>query len=147
MTALDLRPLSLGEILDRTFSLYRRHFLLFFGISAIPNVLVLALSLGQVALTSPAPARGGLSGSAVAWVLVTIVVAVVAYLFSQGGTILAVSELYLGRATSIAESLRRVWDDIGSLFGVILLNGIVVTVATILLIIPGFYMGCRLMVC
>jgi len=36
MAAIDLRPLSLGEILDRTFSLYRNNFLLFFGITAIP---------------------------------------------------------------------------------------------------------------
>ena len=33
MAALDLRPLSLGELLDRTFFLYRRHFLLFVGIA------------------------------------------------------------------------------------------------------------------
>ena len=30
MATLDLRPLSLGEILDRTFTLYRSHFVLFF---------------------------------------------------------------------------------------------------------------------
>ncbi len=36
MAALDLRPLSLGELLDRTFFLYRRNFLLFVGIAAIP---------------------------------------------------------------------------------------------------------------
>ena len=32
MSTLDLRPLSIGELLDRTFSLYRRHFILFVGI-------------------------------------------------------------------------------------------------------------------
>ena len=42
-----LRPLSLGEILDRTFSLYRRHFLLFVGITAIPHLLILVLNLWQ----------------------------------------------------------------------------------------------------
>ena len=49
MSTLDLRPLSIGELLDRTFSLYRRNFLLFIGISAIPQLLVLALQLAQVA--------------------------------------------------------------------------------------------------
>ena len=48
MQQIDLRPLSLGEILDRTFSLYRRHFLLFLGIAAIPHLLTLALNLVQV---------------------------------------------------------------------------------------------------
>ncbi|MGB7283639.1 MAG: hypothetical protein WBE13_15335 [Candidatus Acidiferrum sp.] len=50
MSTLDLRPLSVGELLDRTFSLYRRHFLLFIGISAIPELLVLALQLVQLAV-------------------------------------------------------------------------------------------------
>src|SRR5260370_21458674 len=54
MSTLDLRPLSIGELLDRTFSLYRRNFLLFIGISAIPQLLVLAMRLAQTALM---PAR------------------------------------------------------------------------------------------
>ena len=32
MAMMDLRPLTIGEILDRTFNLYRRHFVLFLGI-------------------------------------------------------------------------------------------------------------------
>src|SRR5271163_2101998 len=46
MDAMELRPLSTGEILDRTFTLYRRNFLLFLGISAIPHVLVQIVKLG-----------------------------------------------------------------------------------------------------
>lgn len=51
LDAMELRPLSTGEILDRTFTLYRRNFLLFLGISAIPHVLVLVLNLVRVSLT------------------------------------------------------------------------------------------------
>src|ERR1700682_966901 len=50
MAELGLRPLSLGEILDRTFSLYRRHFLLFIGITGLPHLMILALNLVQVLL-------------------------------------------------------------------------------------------------
>lgn len=35
-----LRPLSTGEILDRTLALYRRHFWLFVGIGAVPGALL-----------------------------------------------------------------------------------------------------------
>ena len=149
MPALDLRPLTLGEILDRTFSLYRRHFLLFFGISAIPQVFVLAVNLGAilVGFITPGQTQSPAIGMFVMVTLVTIVVTLIAYLFSQGGSVFAVSELYLGRATSIAESLRRVWDDIGFLFGVIVLNGLVIGFATLLLVIPGIYLTCRLLVC
>ena len=51
MTALDLRPLSLGELLDRTFFLYRWNFFLFTGIAAIPYSLLFAASLGSILFT------------------------------------------------------------------------------------------------
>ena len=147
MTGLDLRPLSLGDILDRTFSLYRRHFLLFMGISGIPQVLVLALNLSQTALQAGIP-RAQLDLSlTVAFLILYIPITLVAYLFSQGGAIFAVSDLYLGRTITIAESLRRVWDELGSLLGVLILNGIVVVAGFICLIIPGIYLACRLLVC
>jgi len=38
-----LRPMTLGEILDRTFEIYRKRFLLFVGIAAPPSVVMLAL--------------------------------------------------------------------------------------------------------
>ncbi len=36
METVDLRPLSLGELLDRTFTFIKQHFWLFVGIMAIP---------------------------------------------------------------------------------------------------------------
>jgi len=140
MTGLELRPLSLGEILDRTFTLYRRYFLLFLGISGIPQLLVLGFSLAQGAVAKSVVLN-------LVMLLLLLIVTVFAYLFSQGGTILAVSQLYLGRPTSIADSLRRVWSEIGPLFGVIALNGLAIGGALLLLVIPGIYVACRLLVC
>jgi hypothetical protein len=160
MADLDLRPLSLGEILDRTFSIYRKNFLLFAGITAFPQLLVLALGLAQTLfMTVPAAQRNvpaeqllaGPSGNLVAFGLigglVGVVVYLVAYLFAQGGTVFAVSELYLGRTTTIGASLGRMRGQLLSLFGVILLNGFAVGFAFILLIIPGIYVACRLLTC
>ena len=36
--------------------------------------------------------------------------------------------------------------DLGTLYGVAMLNGLVVFIGFILLVIPGFYLLCRLMV-
>jgi len=163
MSTLDLRPLSIGELLDRTFSLYRRNFLLFAGIAAIPHLLVLAVKLAQVAVmpvvgkvaTQPPAAElqaaiGTLApGNPIAFAafaLLGVVIYLVAILFSQGGTVFAVSELYLGRATSIGQSLSRAKSELGTLFGVLFLNGLVMILGLLLLIIPGFYMMCRLCV-
>jgi hypothetical protein len=46
-----LRPMSLGEILDRTAQLYRQHFLLFVGISAVYAGVLLVLSLIQIGIS------------------------------------------------------------------------------------------------
>jgi hypothetical protein len=78
---------------------------------------------------------------------VVVILSVVAYLLSQGGTILAVTDIYLGRATSIAHALRSVWGELGSLLGVLLLNALAIFGATLLLIVPGIYVFCRLLVC
>lgn len=154
MTGLDLRPLSLAEILDRTFLLYRRHFLLFTGISAIPHLLTLAVGLLQVFFVhSPTimgpDGRPQFRGFGLALIsgLAYGIVAMFVYLWSQGATIFAVTDLYLGRQTSISVSLRRVGGKLGTLLGVILLNGLATSAAALLLIVPGIYVACRLLVC
>jgi hypothetical protein len=160
MADLDLRPLSLGEILDRTFTLYRRHFLLFLGITAFPHLLILGLNLVQASLTTMPALPGkppvehfqggpstGLFAFGIFGVIIALIVYLIAYLFSQGGTVYAVSELYLGRTTTIGASLRRMWGQLGNLFLVSLLNGIAVGLSFILLIIPGIYVACRLITC
>jgi Membrane domain of glycerophosphoryl diester phosphodiesterase len=156
MPDLDLRPLSLGEILDRTFSLYRRNFVLFLGITALPHLLILGMNLAQTLLTK-APAIGtpplaakiptassGLMAFGIVGALVGIIVYLVVYLFSQGGTVYAVSELYLGRSTTIGASLGRMRGQVGNLLGVTMLSGLAMMGGFILLIIPGIYIACRL---
>ena len=164
MTQWELRPLSLGEILDRTFSLYRENFLLFVGIMAIPHLLTLGLNLVQVLLVRPtlnptavvvghapniqgASASGGFLAFGLIGLLVGVIISLVAYLFSQGGAIFAVSDLYLGRPTTIGASLQRMWGHLLNLFGVSLLNGLAILGATFFLIIPGIYVACRLITC
>jgi|SRR5579884_1438157 len=153
MTDLTLRPLTLGEILDRSFSLYRRNFALFVGIAGIPQVITLIFNVFNTAnrmvvgLSATQLGSTPTSGMGVVMALVYLVLVTTAYLFSQGGTILAVSDLYLGRPTSISESLKKVWDEFGFLFGVVWLNGIAILVAMLFLILPGIYLACRLFVC
>jgi hypothetical protein len=156
MSTLDLRPLSIGELLDRTFSLYRRNFLLFIGISAIPHLLVLGFQLTQLALTtSRVPIRPGVTpGFSTSGVLEVVALFAlgmliwgVAYLFSQGGTVFAVSELYLGRTTTIGQSLGRVRGELVSLFFVVLFYLLIIGFSFLFLIIPAIYMACRLCIC
>jgi hypothetical protein len=156
MAALDLRPLSLGELLDRTFFLYRRHFLLFLGIAAIPYslffVINLATALIPVFIRTAPPGgmqRAALVTAAVGgglFALVAILVGFVAFLFSVGATVFAVSEIYLGRQTTIRDSLRRVRGKAATIFGVLILSGLVLGAGFIALVIPGIYLMCRICV-
>src|SRR5260370_8689501 len=115
MANLDLRPLSLGEILDRTFSIYRRNFLLFLGITALPNLLVLALNLVQTMMTqipvvpTPSPVQqlqarpaSGLLAFGIVGLFVGLFVYLVAHLFAQVGPFYAFSDLYLRTQTPLS---------------------------------------------
>jgi hypothetical protein len=153
MAALDLRPLSLGEILDRSFSLYRENFLLFVGIVAIPNLLTLVYQLTQLALnktpaTVQSMARFGSNFTIAGGILLLVgfVVWIVVALYSHGATVYAVSDLYLGRSTTIAGSFKRMRGHGANLFAVIFLQLLAIFAGCILLIIPGIYVACRLSV-
>jgi hypothetical protein len=156
MATLDLRPLSLGELLDRTFFLYRRHFLLFVGIAAIPYAFFFVINLAtalvpvfaQTAASRRIPTAGlaavGIGGGLFA--LIAVVAGAVAFLFSVGATVYAVSEIYTGRQTSIRECLLRVRGKTGTIFGVLFLSGLIMVGGFIALIIPGIYLMCRICV-
>ena len=159
MAELGLRPLSLGEILDRTFTLYRNNFVLFVGIGVIPQLLVLAINMCPF-FFAPAPAVPGRAGTvpitkfpsgdaialAVIAGVVTFAIVFMINIFTQGAAIFAVSEIYLGRTITIGESLRRSWSRIGTLIGVGILDFLVVLIGFICLIIPGIFLALRLMI-
>ena len=154
MTALDLRPLSLGELLDRTFFLYRRHFFLFTGIAAIPYSAVLVTGLGTILVSgfrvfptfppsAPPVQPTALASGVIAGGVISGVVGIVAFLFSVGASVSAVSELYLGRSTSIAGSLRHAGGRFFAMLGVSILAILITIGGLLMFVIPGFIFACR----
>ncbi len=160
MPPLDLRPLSLGELLDRTFFLYRRNFLLFTGIAAIPYSLFLIVNLGSTLVSRvrlggpsfPVPGQmpsvgfGAAMAGSMIFAFIVLLAGFIAYLFSVGGTVFAVSAIYMGQQTSIHASLRQVRGHAGTVFGVLFLSGLIMGGGFILLVIPGIYFACRICV-
>lgn len=134
-----LRPLTTGELLDRTFSLYKDHFLLFVGIIALPHLFSLAFGLANVQLRSLLGFTG--AGGNFEWTMVALAVAFTVGAIAQAATVVAVSELHLGRPTSVIDSYRRVKD---SIVGVILLTFVMVLgvgIGAMFLFIPGIVLG------
>ncbi len=104
----DLRPLSTGEVLDRTFQVYRSRFLLFAGLALLPaavsvvtNALRLAYAAHQEVRIHPGAAVDRVQIISVLLSLVSGVISMVLYGITQAATTWAVSEVYLGKAASI----------------------------------------------
>ncbi len=118
----DLRPLSFGELLDRTFTYYRHHFWLFAGIMAVPQVIIIALgTLWQELVRADLQTAAGrppvLSTTYDVRVFGSLIVVVVVYFslyaVALGAATFAVSEIHLGRRVTARQaysSLRgRLW--------------------------------------
>ncbi|HVB36734.1 MAG TPA: hypothetical protein VND42_05795 [Candidatus Acidoferrales bacterium] len=154
MANADLRPMTIGEVLDRTFRLYKSEFWLFAGIMSLPffvlfifNVSIGWLTRAQVARIgashAPAPISPTMIAATIGGGLLVIILALILSSIGQAATIFAVSDLYLGRRASIRGSFGQVRGHIFQVMGVIFLTGLLVGVGFILLIIPGIMFACR----
>jgi hypothetical protein len=154
MATADLRPMSLGEVLDRTFKLYFGNFWLFSGIMAFPFLILFVcnVAIGWLSSSETSALRGGqVSPAAAATVLMitglaAIILAIVTFVVTgigQSATIFAVSDIYLGKSSTIRGAYRQMRGHILQALGTIFLVAIAVGVATICLIIPGIIIACR----
>ena len=132
-TPLRLRPLEVGDLLDETFRIYRRHFLLFAGISvilAIPsaglqgygfftffNYIVSSASAGQT------PDFNNLLQSLVV-LGIGLVVSLLLAPFAYGAVIYAACESALGHPVTVVGALRAVLRRYFAILGYVLLIGL-----------------------
>jgi hypothetical protein len=126
-----LRPLTLGEILDRTAQLYRRNFLLFAGIAAIPTGAMLravmpigaALGIFGVLSATSGVTPGFLSiGLIAGLVLLFFPVAVAVTVLSQAALTGASISTHMGRKPTIRAAITSVWSRFWTYFGLLLLQ-------------------------
>src|SRR6266853_2682049 len=142
MMATTLRPLSTGELLDRTFSLYRSHFALFLGIFALPHLCVLAFQCLALAFQSPGNQMRNLLTAAISGVLAGLL-SIVVIAGSQAATVVAVSNVYLDRPASVMDSFSKVKHQIGGVIWLSAKVGFLVGLACIALIVPGILLAVR----
>jgi len=119
-----LRPMSTGQLLDHTFALYRKNFLLFVGIATVgpaASVIFQLLTVGAN-VGSPFGASGRLAaGAALARLGLGMFFGYIFLLagmaISHAATVKAVAAVHLGRETSIVGAYRALRGRIWSLFG------------------------------
>ena len=141
MPVAELRPLSIGELLDKTFSLYRSHFFLFVGIMAVPGLLPLILVIlsGMVALIPASPAGASAAiGLAVLGVVVFLLAYGVVYAMALAATVFAVSEIYLGgRDITIRGAYAKVRGRALRTLWMMIVLLLAIGVGLLLFIVPG----------
>ena len=141
---LRLRPLEIGDLLDETFRMYRRHFLLFAGISvilAIPSAGLLGLFFGWFSIVlqqNPSQPDFG-SGAAFLGILAAaFVVNLLILPFSHAAVTYAACESALGRPVTPGGVFRGVLRRYFPLLGYWLLFNVYTAYLAVLLCIAPF---------
>jgi hypothetical protein len=129
MTPPVLRPLTLGEILDVAFGLYRNLFVPLLVVTLVTNAIPVALSVyiesaGGAFLNLPLYAGN---------MLLNVVLSAIA---SAAATFI-VSENYMGRTLTAGEAFSRAMPFIGRLILLGILMSFVIALGLLLLIVPG----------
>jgi hypothetical protein len=151
----QLRPMSMGDIFDATFALYRQNFALFAGISAVLGVPQAILS-AIIFVSRPSLTTTGAdnttqldAGAALLYgglVLVSLLVTFIFNTIISGALAQAISARYLGHPMTIEGAYQALGPRVfARLIFASLLQSVFVAIGAILLIIPGIYLYIRLL--
>ncbi len=134
MTTYELRAMSIGEILDGAFALYRDFFGTLVSIAivcqGVPTILGVYISVGGGNL-----AHFGLS-------LVVLLVSAIGGLVATGATLWAISEAYLGREPATMDALVFALGKVLRILIAGIAKYILMSLGFLLLIVPGIVIAC-----
>jgi hypothetical protein len=141
-----LRPLDVGDLLDETFRLYRRHFWLLIGVGAVALLPTAAVSLAPASLSTlmitgagnMTNAGGSIdAGGALAFcgsALFAWLVSIVANFLLFAAMTPAVSEARLGRPITVHAAYARALRRLGPIVGLVIVYSLVIGLLAITVI-------------
>lgn len=141
---LDLRPLSVAELFDRTFRLYRRNFLTFLGIVVLTQIPLYLIQLFISTLAesgnniNPADISTLFQGPTLVLGIVTVILSV---LFTQIGAAAltrAIADSYLGKSDSIKEAFQRLGRTWFTLIFALIFAGLIIFGLAVPVILVSF---------
>ena len=136
-----LRPMSTGELMDRTFSLYKRNFWLFVGIASLGPATYLIfqlLTVGSASLQAGNPSRVSPFSATSLGVgfIAGLFVMLAGMAIAHAATVRAVAAVHLGQPTKIVDAYKSLkgslWRVIGVFFCMGLLAGLAAVVAILI---------------
>jgi hypothetical protein len=146
----QLRPLSVGEMLDAGFRLFRARFGTLMVCVLAPLVpftilgTILQASVDENAFDVNAPASTADSGTALAGTLIAGVIQSAAIALAIAACFKAISAAYLGERASAGESLRYALSRVVPLIVAYIVVVVVVSIGTLLLIVPGVFFAVKM---
>jgi hypothetical protein len=138
---IQLYPMGIGEILDRSFRILRSHFWLLFLIILIPQAIYFLVGeglrlafYGGAAMSSPAAMGIGFGFTAFFSGIIFLII----QFWAQGALVNAVSETYLGHSTRVMASYGAMRSRLGRLIGTLLLMGILIGIVVGVVFVISF---------
>ena len=142
-----LAPMTVGQILDRSFRLYRQNFVRFIAIVAVIQVpmFLIGLIIHRIMSSNLQAAQSGPAEVNYAAIFVPLLVAailgILATTLSNAALLKSISGAYLGQRVSVGEAYREVLPRLLPLIGAALLVAMIVGAGFILLVIPGIILA------
>lgn len=149
-----LRPLTLGEILDRTTQLYRHNFWTFAGVAAVPVVAMFAVAVPFAAVmgfmgffrAGFKPSDQEITVIVAIGLLIALPVWLVAFVVSQVSLTQTAIVTNMGRKIKVREAIKSVWPRFWRYLGLIVLLALLVVLlpaamTTLLVAVPGAFAG------
>lgn len=139
-----LRPMSTGQLLDHTFALYRKNFLLFVGIAAVGPAAYLIFQLLTVgsAVVPFGSRRAAAAGMSFGFgIIAGLVVMMAGMAIANAATVKAVAAVHLGRGISIAGAYSALRGRIMRVLGVFLLVALISVAAAGVIIFVAVMIG------
>ncbi|MGQ0766418.1 MAG: YciC family protein [Gemmatimonadota bacterium] len=133
-----LRAMSLSDLLDASFGVYRRLFVPLVFISTVAQAVPLSIGV-FVEMSGGMMARPGLS------LLGTFLSLILTHVGTAASTFM-VAETYLGGTLTAQEAFRRAMPFVGRLVVLSFLSGLLYMVGLIALVVPGIIFICGLVV-
>ncbi len=113
----ELRPLTIGQIVDRGLRIYRNNFLIFVGIVAITQIPTLLVGLLAIFITGdPGDIEFILANSDrfLGFALIAVLISLVGWVLTQiasAAVVKAAAETHLGQKIGLIEAYQRVRND------------------------------------
>ncbi len=136
MFTTHLRPLTFGEILDGAFTLYRRHFAVFFTTALIP-LLPMAFAYGFLGVAGAGATTLEAQLAASGGFLLALPFIMLGMLVMWGALVHEAGEAVMGRPVVRSDAYRVAFRRLLPLLGATLLLGLLMGLGLLLFVVPG----------